>query len=186
MKSKIIQLAIAMSFGVTGFIQGQTVTNYKPVAVHYVSLAENSSVTAKPIQTKALNIKSSNTSEASIEIKLDEIIHSNLSGIGGAFNEQGGEAFIRLSPVQQKKLAADLFNAEKGIGFSMCRTAVGSSDFGLGAYSYSETAEDYDMKHLTRDTSLLKHSHILISFYMKQAEVNYCTISQCLFQWNQS
>lgn len=133
-------------FGTFGSLLAQTATSYKPVSVNYVDLSDDAIVTGQPIQTEKLNAQTTNKIEASIEVKLNDVIQPKLSGIGGAFNEQGGEAFMSLNKKDQKILAKNLFNAKKGIGFSMCRTAVGSSDFGLSAYSYSETPEDYDMK----------------------------------------
>jgi len=122
---------------------------YKPVSVNYINLSDDAIVTAQPIQTKKLKISPSKKLNSPIEIQLQEIINSHLSGIGGAFNEQGGEAFMSLNKKSQKDLARKLFNVKKGIGFSMCRTAVGSSDFGLDAYSYNETPEDYEMKYFS-------------------------------------
>lgn len=122
---------------------------YKPDRVYFVDLSDGAAVSANPIQTapfKPVNVRSD---AAVITVQLDEVIHSKLSGIGGAFNEQGGEAFMRLPQAEQKKLAEALFNPATGSGLSMCRTAVGSSDFGLGAYSYSETPEDYKQKHFS-------------------------------------
>ena len=61
---------------------------------------------------------------------------------------------MSLPAADRKLLAEALFSPTKGAGFSFCRTAVGSSDFGLSAYSYSETPDDYEMKHFSveRDT----------------------------------
>ncbi len=120
------------------------------VQVHFVSLADSIVVTPNPIQH--LSVKpSSQVSDKAIVLTVhtDQIICKNLTGIGGAFNEQGGEAFMRLPQAQRDELATALFNLENGSGFSFCRTAIGSSDFGLGAYSYSEVAEDYEMKHFS-------------------------------------
>jgi glucosylceramidase len=146
---KSILIIVFMAIGIQGVTKAQTVTNYKPVSINYVDLSDGATVTAQPIHSKQLSIKSSKASESVIEIKLNEIIHSNLSGIGGAFNEQGGEAFMSLDEKDQKILAKNIFSVNNGIGFSMCRTAVGSSDFGLGAYSYSEIPEDYEMKYFS-------------------------------------
>ncbi len=73
-----------------------------------------------------------------------------IEGIGGAFNEIGGEALLSLDKKQQDELMNNLFNAEKA-GFTFCRTAIGASDFGIDAYSYSEVAEDYEMKNFSVD-----------------------------------
>ena len=147
MNKRTIFITLAIVCGIFGNIQAQI--SYTPVSVNYVNLSDNAIVTGQPVKTEKLKIQPSEKAESPIEIKLNEIINSNLSGIGGAFNEQGGEAFMSLNKKDQKKLAKNLFNDKKGIGFSLCRTAVGSSDFGLGAYSYSETPDDYDMKYFS-------------------------------------
>jgi glucosylceramidase len=99
-------------------------------------------------------LKKIKNADAAISVYLDSIVHPNLWGIGGAFNEQGGEAFMSLPAADRKLLAEALFSPTKGAGFSFCRTAIGSSDFGLSAYSYSETPDDFEMKHFSveRDT----------------------------------
>lgn len=140
---------MAIAMGVPGFTQAQTITSYKPVSINYVNLSVDATVTAQPVHTQKLRIKPSELSESLVEVKLDQVINTNLSGIGGAFNEQGGQAFMNLSTSDQKELAKNLFSAQKGIGFCQCRMALGSSDFGLGAYSYSETPEDFEMKQFS-------------------------------------
>ncbi len=83
------------------------------------------------------------------EIKVyPEIEYQIIEGIGGAFNEIGGEALSCLTETQQKELITNLFAVDKA-GFTFCRTAIGSSDFGIDAYSYSETPEDYMMKQFS-------------------------------------
>lgn len=129
----------------------QSTWKFKKAKLSYVDLADEAQITAQPVKTKTIKLKQADQGEGTIFISLDNIVHSNLSGMGGAFNEQGGEAFMSLPEASRKKLAKALFNTKKGAGFSLCRTAVGASDFGLGAYSYSETAEDYEMKHFSVD-----------------------------------
>ena len=122
----------------------------KKAELNYVDLSGVGKITAQPVKTESIKLKKAKSSDiATITINSNDILLSNLSGIGGAFNEQGGEAFMSLSEAERKILAEALFNPTKGSGFSFCRTAVGASDFGLGAYSYSETAEDYEMKHFS-------------------------------------
>ena len=77
-----------------------------------------------------------------------EIEYQTLEGIGGAFNEIGGQALLSLSKEQQKEVMENLFSSQKA-GFTFCRTAIGASDFGIDAYSYSETPDDYDMAHFS-------------------------------------
>ncbi|QDO94276.1 hypothetical protein FNB79_09950 [Formosa sediminum] len=67
-------------------------------------------------------------------------------GFGGAFNEIGGEALMVLPKDKQIEVAKNLFNVNTGAQLVFCRTAVGSSDFGIDAYSYAEKADDYNMR----------------------------------------
>jgi glucosylceramidase len=127
---------------------------YHQHTMHHVVLAGKTS-SAQPIISRELPEATASDKQAeAVRVDLEAIVHPCLTGIGGAFNEQGGDAFMSLPEPERKKLAEALFNPGKGAGFSLCRTAIGSSDFGLGAYSYSETPDDYEMKHFSveRDT----------------------------------
>jgi len=79
-----------------------------------------------------------------------EITFQTIEGIGGAFNEVGGEALLSLSKEKQLEVMQNMFSKDKA-GFTFCRTAIGASDFGLDAYSYSEVSDDYEMKHFSID-----------------------------------
>jgi len=129
--------------------QCQNTTRYKALELNYVDLSDNDTITAQPVLSKPLKLRKSDAVDNVIIVHSEEIINPMLSGIGGAFNEQGGESFMSLPSDKRKALAEALFNPETGAGFSLCRTAVGSSDFGLSAYSYSETPDDYEMKYFS-------------------------------------
>ncbi|MDF7807730.1 hypothetical protein P4E94_09800 [Pontiellaceae bacterium B12219] len=128
-----------------------TIAAVQPIELNYVKLADGTSVSAHPVQHKKPNIVPVADSNETIVIDVKNVINPNLSGIGGAFNEIGGEAFASLPKTKQKEVAEALFSPTEGCGFSLCRTAVGASDFGLTEYSYSETPDDYEMKHFSVD-----------------------------------
>lgn len=71
-----------------------------------------------------------------------------IEGVGGAFNEIGGQALLSLPKKEQNEVMQNLFGKDKA-GFTFCRTAIGASDFGLDAYSYSNTPNDFEMKHFS-------------------------------------
>ncbi|WP_075589836.1 glycoside hydrolase family 30 protein [Labilibacter marinus] len=77
-----------------------------------------------------------------------EVTFQTIEGIGGAFNEIGGEALLSLSEEKQQEVMENMFSGDKA-GFTFCRTAIGASDFGIDAYSYSEVAGDYKMKQFS-------------------------------------
>jgi glucosylceramidase len=150
-------LSIASLFAaLPGSLQGQDTARYQIMRMHYVQLSQGAGrPTSHPIKTVE-TVKNA-VSGDNVQIVIVDptvIVHPSLAGLGGAFNEQGGEAFMHLPEAQRKNLAEALFNPKTGAGLSLCRTAIGSSDFGLGAYSYSETPDDYTMAHFSveRDT----------------------------------
>jgi glucosylceramidase len=129
-------------------------TVYEVSALNYVDLSGSVS-SASPMITQGLMDHLTNTASTAVVVDLDSVIHTNLSGLGGAFNEQGGEAFMSLPEADRTAVAEALFNSDTGAGLTLCRTAIGSSDFGLSAYSYSETSNDYAMADFSveRDTT---------------------------------
>ncbi|WP_165730790.1 hypothetical protein [Polaribacter sp. 20A6] len=136
--------------------------------LNYVTLANGTIVSPQPVKSKNIDLISKKEGSLSFKVELDSVIHQNLSGIGGAFNEMGGEAYISLSLENQKELSNALFNIREGSGLSNCRTAVGSSDFGLSAYSYSEIPEDYKMENF----SIEREKSSVIPFLQAAYNVN--------------
>ncbi|MBU2997993.1 hypothetical protein KO500_16240 [Cellulophaga baltica] len=113
----------------------------KDVDVYYVELIEGQSIEANPV--KKIEGKSD---EKGISVRIyPDITFQTIEGIGGAFNEIGGEALMSLSETQQNDIMKNLFDSSLA-NFTVCRTAIGASDFGIDAYSYSEVPNDYKMK----------------------------------------
>ncbi|WP_406683791.1 hypothetical protein N1F78_14025 [Seonamhaeicola sp. MEBiC1930] len=109
--------------------------------VYYVELIEGQAIEANPI--KAIE----GTSESKgISVRIyPDITFQTITGIGGAFNEIGGEALMSLDEEKQNDIMKNLFDKD-GANFSVCRTAIGASDFGIDAFSYSEVPNDFKMK----------------------------------------
>jgi glucosylceramidase len=59
-----------------------------------------------------------------------------LLGIGGAITDASAEVFGALSPAVQDELVKAYFDKEQGIGYSLARTTIHSSDFSSGSYTY--------------------------------------------------
>lgn len=126
----------ALALGITTLMMAQA------PKVYYVDLKEGQEVSGQPIKESTLKA----TKDYGKRLVLyPEIEFQTIEGFGGAFNEIGGEALMSLPESAREEVMKNLFSKE-GSGFTMCRTAVGASDFGIDAYSYSEVAEDYKMK----------------------------------------
>jgi len=140
MKVQLLSFALSISLCANAiFAKTNNTTNAK---VYYVSLARGKSIPSKPIKEYTQEEATSKTVRITIhpDKKGQEIV-----GIGGAFNEMGGEALMSLPPNLQDEVMNNLFGSQEG-NFAFCRTAVGASDFGFDAYSYSEVKDDYKMK----------------------------------------
>lgn len=66
-------------------------------------------------------------------------------GIGGAISDASAEIFAKLSKEKQSELLNAYYDKEKGIGYSLLRTTIQSSDFSSESYSYIQEG-DKDLK----------------------------------------
>ncbi|MEK8029831.1 glycoside hydrolase family 30 protein [Ideonella sp. DXS29W] len=57
-------------------------------------------------------------------------------GIGGAITDASAEVFARLAPAQQQQLLKAYFDPKEGLGYSLLRTTIHSSDFSSASYTY--------------------------------------------------
>lgn len=66
-------------------------------------------------------------------------------GIGGAITDASAEVFAKLPKDRQKEFMEAYYDKEKGIGYSLLRTTIHSSDFASGSYTYIQEG-DKDLK----------------------------------------
>ncbi len=57
-------------------------------------------------------------------------------GIGGAITDASAQIFATLDAERQQELLDAYYSVEKGIGYSLLRTTIHSSDFGTESYTY--------------------------------------------------
>jgi len=74
----------------------------------------------------------------------------SMMGIGGAITDASAEVFAKLSPAKQKEFIDAYYSLEKGIGYSLIRTTIHSSDFSSGSYTYIKEG-DKELKSFTID-----------------------------------
>jgi len=74
----------------------------------------------------------------------------NFLGIGGAITDASAEVFAKLSKDKQKEFMNAYYDKEKGIGYSLLRTTIHSSDFASGSYNYIKEG-DKDLKTFNID-----------------------------------
>jgi len=132
------------------------------VKVHYISFLPTEQIQANPV--KEFDQEGSNASLKDKVVVFPQLRFQTITGMGGCFNENGGEALLSLPKNKQQEIMRNLFDAQSGCGFTFCRTAIGSSDFGLDAYSYSEVAGDFKMEHFS-----VKRDEQFVLPYIKSA-----------------
>jgi glucosylceramidase len=71
-------------------------------------------------------------------------------GIGAAMTDASAETFGKLSKNKQQTFLEAYFSPEKGIGYTLARTTIHSSDFSSGSYTYV-TEGDKDLKSFSID-----------------------------------
>ena len=59
-----------------------------------------------------------------------------LVGIGGALTDAAAETFAKLPEKKQNEVLTAYFDPKAGIGYSLARTPINSSDFSSGSYTY--------------------------------------------------
>ncbi|MBZ4041646.1 glycoside hydrolase family 30 protein [Flavobacterium hibisci] len=71
-------------------------------------------------------------------------------GIGGAITDASAEIFAKLSKEKQTEFLNAYYDTQKGIGYSLLRTTIQSSDFSSGSYSYIKEG-DTELKTFSID-----------------------------------
>jgi glucosylceramidase len=76
-------------------------------------------------------------------------------GFGGAITDAAAETYAKLTPAQQQAFLNAYFDPKQGLGYSVLRTTIHSSDFSSGSYTYVKDGDkslasfsiDHDMKY---------------------------------------
>lgn len=64
------------------------------------------------------------------------ITFQSIVGIGAALTDASAETFAKLPKEKQQEFLTACFDTEKGLGYTLARTPIQSSDFSSGSYSY--------------------------------------------------
>jgi glucosylceramidase len=109
-------------------------TDNKTVTVY--TTADNSSY--RITQTDQLNwIDLKQPLETQVAVFVDpNKTYQTFLGIGGAFTDASAETFYKLPVSKQQEFLKAYFDKEKGIGYTLGRTSIHSTDFSSGSYTY--------------------------------------------------
>ena len=76
-------------------------------------------------------------------------------GFGGAVTDAVAEVYAQLTPAAQRAFLTAYFDPREGLGYSVLRTTIHSSDFSSGSYTYVEEGDrslasfsiEHDLRH---------------------------------------
>ncbi len=88
---------------------------------------------------------------------VEDAVHQEVDGFGGAFNEQGWDALSVLGETERERALRLLFGSSDGARFLFGRVPIGASDYALDRYTLDDVAGDYALRHFSieRDRRLL-------------------------------
>ncbi len=143
MKHKIKQFAVAVfSFvAITVVAQQKKETALKGKKINVYTTADNTN-----LRLTNTNTLSFSTSVQPVESEISVFVAPNkkfqtFMGIGGAITDASAEVFAKLSPTKQAELLSAYYNKDYGIGYSLLRTSIHSSDFSSASYTYIEEGD---------------------------------------------
>ena len=73
-----------------------------------------------------------------------------IHGFGAAFTDAACYTFNRLDPGAREKLFHEMFSPSE-MGFNVCRTCIGASDYSRNAYSFDEGEPDPELQRFSID-----------------------------------
>ncbi|MFV8837367.1 glycoside hydrolase family 30 protein [Salinimicrobium soli] len=130
---------------VCSFGQTSTEKTFKGKSIEVYTTAKDTDLR---ISKSAMDTFSPSTQPLETEISIfvePEKTFQTFMGIGGAISDASAEVFDRLPKENQEKLLEAYYDPEKGIGYSLARTPIHSTDFSVESYTYIEEG-DKDLK----------------------------------------
>nr|WP_315146187.1 glycoside hydrolase family 30 protein [uncultured Flavobacterium sp.] len=139
MKATISALILLISF--SAFSQQKSNAPSKPFSVNGKTVVVYTSADSTNLRiTNTDNLKFSvlkQPFETQICVFVDpNKIFQTFLGIGGAITDASAEVFATLSKEKQQEFLNAYYSKDKGIGYSIIRTTIHSSDFSSGSYTY--------------------------------------------------
>jgi glucosylceramidase len=114
-------------------------TKDKTVTVY--TTAENTNLRlSKTDKLTFSELKQPTERHISVFVNPDKTFQSFL-GIGGAITDASAEVFAKLSNEKQQEFLNAYYNKESGIGYTLMRTTIHSSDFSSESYTYIDEGD---------------------------------------------
>jgi glucosylceramidase len=139
-----------LGFGQTTNAPGKKFTGAGKTVVVYTTADGTDQRLAETAKLKFIEKRQPTEGEISIFVNPAKSFQTFL-GIGGAFTDASAEIFAKLSKEKQREFLDAYYSRAKGIGYTLGRTTIHSSDFGSDSYTYitegDKELKSFDIAH---------------------------------------
>ncbi len=147
---KITPIATLLMISSFAFSQQKKVVESNSFSTKNKSIAVYTTADSTNLRLTKTDVLSFVPSKQPLEVEVSVFVepdktYQKFMGIGGAITDASAEVFAKLPKDKQNELMNAYYDKEKGIGYSLLRTTIHSSDFSTGSYTYIKEG-DKDLK----------------------------------------
>ena len=124
-----------VSFGQTKFIKKNKFSTTGKMVTVYTSAESTNQKLAESAKLNFIEKRQPTEGEISVFVNPDKTFQTFV-GIGGALTDASAETFAKLSKSKQQEFLEAYYSKDKGIGYTLGRLTIHSSDFSSGSYTY--------------------------------------------------
>ncbi|MFD2784354.1 glycoside hydrolase family 30 protein [Hymenobacter rubripertinctus] len=141
MKATFLTLLLATGLSAPGVAQQapNPATTYsavgRSVTVYTTAQGTNQRLAASPVPLSFQALAQPLETQPTVFVDPTHTFQTML-GIGGAMTDAAAETFAKLPKAQQQELLKAYFSPTDGIGYTLARTTIHSSDFSTASYTY--------------------------------------------------
>ncbi|MBC5839077.1 glycoside hydrolase family 30 protein [Flavobacterium muglaense] len=138
---KITPIATLLMISSFAFSQQKKVVESNSFLTKNKSIAVYTTADSTNLRLTKTDVLSFVPSKQPLEVEVSVFVapdktYQKFMGIGGAITDASAEVFAKLPKDKQNELMNAYYDKEKGIGYSLLRTTIHSSDFSTGSYTY--------------------------------------------------
>jgi glucosylceramidase len=131
-----IPLFMASFIGMAPLIQCQTSHALSNQKIEIYTTAENTNLRISDVGSLQLKTSSQPLEKEAWVFVDPSRKYQTIVGIGGALTDASAETFAKLPKSVQREFLTAYFDPQKGIGYTLARTNINSSDFSSDSYTY--------------------------------------------------
>ncbi|MDD5151263.1 MAG: glycoside hydrolase family 30 protein [Flavobacterium sp.] len=152
---KITTATVLLMVSLFAFSQQKKTVQSKSFSAKDKKITVYTSADSTKLRLTQTDILTFSPSKQPLEIEVSVFVNPTKTfqtfiGIGGAITDASAEVFAKLPKDKQKEFMNAYYDKEKGIGYSLLRTTIHSSDFSSESYTYIKEG-DKDLKTFNID-----------------------------------